>query len=63
MPVDVEVSHVPMHPLPHPIRQPPHGKNVAGRVKRERVSVVQAVAGEDFVLDGMKTIVVSLKCV
>jgi hypothetical protein len=63
MPVDVEVSHVPMHPLPHPIRQPPHGKNVASAVKDERVGLVQALARQDFVFNREKPRIVSLKCV
>jgi hypothetical protein len=63
MPVDVEVRLVPMHPLAHPVRQPAHGKNVAGAVEGERVRIAQALTSQNFILDREETRVVGLKWV
>ena len=59
--VDVEVRGVAVHPLAHPVGQPADGENVAGAVKGESVGLVQALSGQDFVLDRMETGVVGLK--
>ena len=63
MPVDVEVSLVPMHPFTNPVGQPPHGKDVAGPIKHKRIALVQAFAREDFVFDRKQARIVGLKCV
>ena len=63
MPIDVEVSLVPMHPLPNPVSQPTHRQNVARPIKRKRVALVQALAGEDLILDREQARVVGLECV
>jgi hypothetical protein len=52
-----------MHPLTHPIRQPPHGKDVARAVKDERIALAQPLSGQNLILDREETRVVSLKCV
>ena len=61
MAIHVEVRGVAVHALANPIRQPAHREDVAGTVEGERVGVVQALAGEDFVLDGRKSGVVGLE--
>ncbi len=50
MAIDVEICLVAMHPLAHPVRQPTDGKNVAGRVKSQRIGVVQSRAGRELYL-------------
>lgn len=63
MSIDVEVSHVPMHPFAHPIRQPPDSEDVASTVEDQRIGLAQPLAGRNFIFDREKTRVVSLKCV
>src|ERR1700726_1007058 len=61
--IDVEVRFVAMHPLTHRIRQPANGEDVWGAIQRERVVSIQAFMGEDFVSDGIKPGIVTLKSV
>src|ERR1019366_6259710 len=61
MPIDVEVSLVPMHPLTDPVGQPPHGQNVARPIKRKRIALVQASARKDFIFDRKQARVVGLE--
>src|ERR1700686_2108285 len=63
MPVDVEVSLVPMHPLANPISQPTHGKNIARPVKHKRISLVQALASKNLIFNREQPRVVSLEWV
>ena len=52
-----------MHPFPHGIRQPTHGKNVAGAVENHSVGVTQPLIGENFPFNRMQTRIVGLKWV
>jgi hypothetical protein len=58
MPVDVEIRHIPVHPLPHPIGQPTHRQYVARPIKHKRIALAKAFAREDFIFDGKQTRVV-----
>ncbi len=61
VPVDVEVSHVPMHALAHMIRQPANGQDVGRTVKGQCVIAVEALSGQDFVGNGAEARVVRLE--
>ena len=61
MTIDVEIRLVAMHPLANPVRQPTHSKNVARPVKRKCISLVQALAGENFILDRQQARIVGLE--
>ena len=61
MAIDVEVSLVPMHPFPNPVRQPTHGKNVARPIKSKRIGLVEPFAREDFIRDRKQARIVGLK--
>ncbi len=63
MAVDVEVSLVAMHPLPNPVGQPTHGKDVARPVKGKRIALVQAFPRKDFILDRDEARIVGLEWV
>ena len=63
MPIDVEVSLVPMHPFPNPVSQPPHGKDVAGAIENQRIALVQAFTRQDFLFDREQARVVGLEWV
>ena len=61
--VDVEIRLVAVHALAHGVGHPAHGENVAGAVEGERVVGVQALAGEDFVVNRRQARVVRLESV
>lgn len=63
MPIDVEVSLVPMHPFPNPVGQPTHGQDVARPVKRKRIAFVQAFTREDFIFNRKQARIVGLEWV
>src|SRR5579864_158390 len=57
----VEESLVAMHALTNRIRQPTDRQDVRGTVEGERVVGIQALLNQDFVSDGIKPGVVTLK--
>src|SRR5690349_21443440 len=62
VPVDVEVSHIPVHSLAHMIGQPAQSKDVRRAVKRNGIIKGEALAREDLLSDRVETRVVGLEC-
>ena len=63
MPINVEVSLVPMHPLANPVSQPTHGQDVARPIKNKRIALVQAFARKDPIFDRKQSRIVGLEWV
>jgi hypothetical protein len=59
--IDVEVRLVPVEALADVIGEPADGEDVAGAVERKGVSGIEALAGEDLVMDRVKARVVGLE--
>jgi len=50
-----------MHALTHTVRQPADGQDISGAVKGERIVAVQTLMGKDFIFDGIKPMIVTIK--
>src|SRR5258708_2457588 len=61
--IDIEISLIPVHTLAHMVRHPPHGKNVAGAVKRERIVRAQPLTRQNFSVNRLQACIIGLKCV
>ena len=61
VPVDVEVGHIPVHPLAHMVSQPAHSQHVRGTIKRNPVVELQPLASQNFAGNRLKPRIVGAK--
>ncbi len=54
MPVDVEVSDVPVQLLADVICQPAHGQDIAAAIERNAIAKAQPLPGQDLLCDWPK---------